>query len=158
MQEDVIRGEVKPYDASAYKVGVVVAQFNSDITKAMLRSALVKAEEYKIVEQAIDIYSVPGSIEIPSILQVLAKAKKYDCLVAIGSVIRGDTVHFDYVNKIATEGVQRVSLDYTIPIGFGILMCEDKDQAKARVGVGADAMVAGLESARIIKEISAQHD
>lgn len=157
MQENVVRGEFIPFNASAYKVGIVVAQFNRDITEAMLKSAVEKASEYQLPEKKLNIYTVPGSIEIPSILLALAKTKEYDCLVTIGCVIRGETVHFDYVNKLASEGTQRVSLDHNIPIGFGVLMCESKEQASARVSVGADALVAALESARLIKEINARH-
>ena len=92
---------------------------------------------------------VPGAVEIPYMLDKLATSKKYDCLVALGVVIRGDTPHFDYICKMASHGILRVSLDYHMPIGFGLLTLANESQAKARIQVAASAVLAALELAKI---------
>lgn len=140
------RKSFKPFDASEYRVGIVVAQFNQDINEQMLKSALEAAKNYNINKSKIDIRKVAGSIEIPLALQKLAQTKKYDCLVAIGSIIRGETSHFDYVAKIVSEGILRVILDHSIPIGFGILTTDNIKQAQERIGSGAAALEAALHS------------
>lgn len=136
----------KPFDASEYKVGIVVAQFNQGINDQMLKSALEVAKNYNINLVQIDIRKVAGSIEIPLMLQKLAQTKKYDCLVAIGSIIKGETSHFDYVAKIVSEGILRVMLDNNIPIGFGILTTNNLEQAQERISSGAAALEAALWS------------
>lgn len=151
MQDNVQKGNLKVFDASSYRVGIVVAQFNSDITDPMLDSAIAAAGEYGLGPDSLTTEKVPGSIELPVALQALAQTKRYDCLVAIGSVIRGETVHFDYVNKIASEGILQVSLKYNIPIGFGVVMCENKEQAQARIASGGQALVAALQTAKLLK-------
>ena len=150
MQNDVQKGEFKVFDASGYKVAIVAGQFNRDICDALTESAVAKLTEYGINDAPI--FKVPGSIEIPVILKKLAEDAKYDALIAIGCIIRGDTPHFDYVAKFATEGILRVSLDHTVPIGFGILTTENPKQALARTDAGAGAVTAALESAQINRE------
>ena len=137
------------FDASRLKVGIVVARFNKNITEKILASALATLQEYKVKDKNIKVVSVPGSVEIPFTLQKLARTKKYDCLVALGAVIKGETDHYIYVCKMAQEGVLRVILDYRIPVGFGILTVENLEQAKTRLDIGAAASVAALELANL---------
>lgn len=139
------------FDASSYKVGVVVAQFNRDITEALLESAVATLDKYMVAKSNIDILRAAGCIEISLILKKLAESKKYDCLVALGAVIRGGTTHFDYVAKIVSEGVLRVMLDCGIPIGFGILTCDNHEQAQTRLHAGGEAAEAAMQSARLVK-------
>lgn len=143
------REKQKIFDASRFKVGVVVSRFNQSITDKLLESALTTLREYKIKNKNIKVISVSGSVETPIALQKLAKTKKYDCLVALGAVIKGETDHYTYVCKMAQEGVLRVMLDYSIPIGFGILTVNNLEQAKERVGSGGSAVSAVLELASI---------
>lgn len=152
MKDGVSRGQFKPFDASRWRVGVVVAQFNSDITDKILKNALETAKVYRISTSGIDVFKVVGSVEIPVVLQAMVASGKYDCLVALGCVIRGATPHFDYVCKIATEGIREVMED-GMPVGFGILTCENKKQAKARMAIGAHAMEAALQTAKVVKSI-----
>lgn len=152
MQEGVSRGQFKIFNASQWRLAIVVAQFNRDITDALLMQALATAKKYKLSPSRVDVFKVPGSVEIPVVLQALAKTKKYDGLVALGCVIRGETPHFDYVCKIATEGIREVMED-GMPVGFGILTCENKKQAKARLSAGAAAMEAALQTAKVLKTI-----
>jgi 6,7-dimethyl-8-ribityllumazine synthase len=141
------------FDASKYKVGVVVAQFNSGITEQLLASALQMLEKYGVAQKNIIVKHVAGSVEIPVVLNAMAKTKKFNCLVALGTVIRGDTSHYDYVCKIVSDGVLRVMLDYTLPVGFGILTTENEAQAQARVGSGGGAVEAALHAAKEINTL-----
>jgi 6,7-dimethyl-8-ribityllumazine synthase len=152
-QDNVVKAQFPVFDASNYKIGIVVAQFNRDITDALLSSALKKAKEYKISDNNIIIKKVAGSVEAPVVLSAMAKSKKFDCLLVIGTIIRGQTVHFDYVAKIVSEGMLRVMLDYNIAIGFCVPMCENHDQAVARIHTGAEALEAAIQTAKTIKSI-----
>lgn len=135
------------FNASKYKVGIVVAQFNADVTESMLGRAYGTLAEYKVAQKNITVIKVAGCVEAPVALQALARIKKYDCLVVLGCVIRGDTTHYDYVCKIVSEGMLRVSLDHSIAIGFGVLTVENYKQAVARLEVGASATEAALQTA-----------
>jgi 6,7-dimethyl-8-ribityllumazine synthase len=106
------------FDGSAKRVGIVVARFNQAITDALLASAKSYLADCGVPESSIAIISVAGCGEVPFALQKLAKTKQFDCLVALGCVIRGETPHFDYVCKMVQEGVLQVSLDESIPVGF----------------------------------------
>lgn len=141
------------FDASAYRMGIVVAGFNKDITDKLLESSYECLLDYNVKKENIDVRYVAGSIEIPIVLQAMAKSGKYFALVAFGAIIRGDTAHFDYVAKAVTEGVMRVSLDNSIPIGFGVLTLENKKQAEERLHTGYSATEAALQSAFSIKSI-----
>lgn len=151
--QKVKKGKFKIFDASGYQVGIVVAQFNHNITEQMLKQAVKKLKKYGVNQENISIHRVAGSVEIPLILKKLATSQKYDCLVALGAVIRGETAHFEYVAKIVSEGVLRVMLDYQVSIGFGILTTENHEQAQARIHVGAEAAEAALQSAKIINSM-----
>lgn len=141
------------FNASAYKVGIVVAQFNKTLCDAMLEEAHKECARYGVLEKNIKIYKVAGSVEIPVILQKLAATKKYDCLIAIGVIIRGETAHFEYVANMVTDGILRVQLDNAIPIGLGVLTVLNVVQAKARLDVGKGAVEAALQSAKTLKSI-----
>lgn len=138
-----------PINGKKMTVGVVRARFNAEITSAMLKSALDELNRSGVSQKNIKLVEVAGSMEIPFALIKLAETKKYDCLVAIGCVIRGETPHFDYVCKMAQEGALRICLDYKIPIGFGIQTVNSLKQAQARHHIGAAAVKAALELALI---------
>ncbi len=137
------------FDASRFKVGVAVSRFNEEITAGLLESAIATFIEYKVKEKNIKIVSVAGSVEIPFALQKLAKTGKYRCLVALGAVIKGETEHYEYVCKMVQEGVLRVMLDHSIPVGFGILTTANLAQALARTKSGGGAAAAALELAAL---------
>jgi 6,7-dimethyl-8-ribityllumazine synthase len=154
MTQTIPKKEFELFDASSYKIGIVVGMFNDEITSKLLQSAKEMCTRYSISEENISVYHVAGCVEIPAILKALAqKEEKYDCLVALGAIIRGDTPHFDYVAKIISEGVLRVTLDHTIPIGFGVLTCENIEQAQVRTHTGGAAVEAALQSAKILTTI-----
>lgn len=153
MAQGVQRGVFEKFDASAYKIGIVVGQFNKDICDDLLTSAFAKCEEYNITKDAVTVVRVPGSVEIPVILKAMAETKRYNCLVSLGVIIRGDTPHFDYVAKIVTEGVLKVIMDYGIPVGFGVLTCENHEQATARLHVGGESMEAALQCTKMVESL-----
>ena len=142
------------FNANLYSIGIVIADFNHDITEAMLAEAQKVLQEYSVSENNIEIVRVPGSIEIPLMLQVMAQTKKFDGLIALGAIIKGESAHFDYVAKFITDGVLRVQLDNNIPIGFGVLTTLDHAQAVARPYVGADAARATLVVTKNMKDIA----
>lgn len=142
------------FNANTYNVGIVIADFNNDITDAMLVEAQKVLQDYSVSENNIQIVRVPGSVEIPLMLQAMAQSKKFDGLIALGAIIKGESAHFDYVAKFITDGVLRAQLDNNIPIGFGVLTTYDHAQAVARPHVGSDAALAMLISIRNIQELS----
>lgn len=142
----------KHYNGARLRVGIVVARWNSKITEGLLKSALKELKNCNLKDSNIKVVSVAGSIEIPFALHKLAKlnkSKKYDFLVALGCIIRGETPHFEYVCKMAQEGVLEVMLEDEIPVGFGVLTVDNIKQAKQRMYVGGEAALAALELALI---------
>ena len=154
MTQNALTATLEPFDASSWKVGIVVADFNKDITASLLKSALVRAAEYKIADANIAVEHVAGAVEIPLVLQAMAQTKKYDVLLAIGCVIKGETPHFDYVCKFVTDGVLKVQLDESMSIGFGILTCNNKEEAQARMDLGSDHLDAVMHQANVIKRVA----
>ena len=147
------RGKFKLFSAVDCRVGIVVGQFNREITEQLLESCLAMLDTYGVTQKNVLVYRVAGSIEIPVILKKFAETGKYDCLIAIGAVIRGETAHFEYVAKIVSEGVLRIMLDFGLPVGFAILTTENLAQAKARVSAGAEAAEAALQNLKIIRDM-----
>ncbi len=145
--------DFKPFDATNWKIGVVVSQFNQDISEALCGSLLARAQEYNLQPNNISVFRVAGCVEVPLVLQQLAISKQYDVLIALGCVIKGDTPHFDYVCKFVTEGVLRVQLDQNIPIGFGILTCNNYKEATARRELGRQFLDAAMQQASTIRSI-----
>lgn len=126
------KGTAKVIDGSKLKIGIVVSQFNNDITESMLEGAMKTLEENMVREKNIKVVRVPGSFEIPLACLRLAMAKKYDALIALGCVIKGETDHYYYIADATTDGVMEIILDYNLPIGFGVLTCNNLKQAEAR--------------------------
>jgi 6,7-dimethyl-8-ribityllumazine synthase len=122
----------KKINGAKLKIGIVVSQFNSDITEPMLEGALETLAENKVKKENIKTVWVPGSFEIPLACQRLAQTKKYDALVAIGCVIKGETDHFYYICNEVSRGIMNVMLDNNLPIGFGVLTTKNIKQAEIR--------------------------
>ncbi len=128
-------------------VAVVVARFNAEISSALLQSALDELEEAGVSADAVLVMPVPGAFELPLAAMALAKTRRYACVVALGCVIRGETPHFDFVASEAASGLQLAAIETGVPVSFGLLTCETREQAEARVGKGAEAARAALEMA-----------
>ena len=117
------------------KIAVVVSRFNASITSRLRDGALARLQEYEeCKEEDITLVEVPGAVEIPIVVQRLARDKKYDAIIALGAVIRGETTHYDYVCEQVSQGCQHIALCHDIPVIFGVLTTENEAQAFARVG------------------------
>ena len=136
-------------------VGIVVSRFNADVTNQLLANAVEALEQAGVSRDAILIMPVPGAFELPLAAMALAKTRRCACIVAIGCVIRGETPHFDFVAGEAASGLQLAAIETGIPIAFGLLTCETKEQAEARLEKGADAARAALEMADLFARLRA---
>lgn len=143
-------------DAGGLRIGVVAARWHGELTEVMATRAETAAAECGV--EAVIQERVAGSVELPVLAQGLAA--HVDAVVALGVVVRGQTAHFDYVCRSVTDGLTRVALDTATPIGHGVLMVDDLDQARARAGLadsaedkGADAAVAVLEAAVTLRRL-----
>lgn len=128
------------------RLGIVASRFNDAISGELLARARAEAKQLGV---AVEERSVPGALEIPVALQWMAQRGRYDALVAVGCVIRGETYHFEVVANESARGLMDVSLEYGIPIGNGILTTEDEAQARARLDKGAEAVRVAVEMARL---------
>ena len=134
-------------------VAIVVSRFNADVTNRLLESAVDALVEAHVTRESITIVPVPGAFELPLAAMALAKTRRFSCVVALGCVIRGETPHFDYVAGEAASGLQLAAIETGVPVSFGLLTCETKAQAEARVGKGAEAARAALEMADLFTQV-----
>jgi 6,7-dimethyl-8-ribityllumazine synthase len=142
-------------DGGRRAVGVVVARFNAEITTQLLERALATLDEAGVARDAVVVMPVPGAFELPLAAMALARTRRYACIVALGCVIRGETSHFDYVAGEAASGLQLAAIETGVPIAFGLLTCDTREQAIARVDRGADAARTALEMADLFARLRA---
>ncbi len=116
------------------RIAIVISEFNQSITRALLEGALWELEQNQISEKNIDIFWVPGAVEIPLVAKKCAISGRYQAIICLGAVVRGETPHFDYVCQQVSTGCQQVSLEYEIPVIFGVLTTDTWQQAQDRVG------------------------
>lgn len=138
------------------KFCIIVARFNEFIGSRLLSGAIDELKRHGADEKNIDIIWVPGAFEIPLIAKKAAETKKYNAIIALGAVIKGSTSHYDYVCAEVSKGIASVSLTTEVPVIFGVLTCEDIEQAIERAGTkagnkGSDAAKSAIEMANIIK-------
>ncbi|XVF08393.1 hypothetical protein REPUB_Repub06bG0222500 [Reevesia pubescens] len=138
------------------RFAVVVARFNEIVTKQLLEGALDTFSKYSVNEEDIDVVWVPGSFEIGIVAERLGKSQKYHAILCIGAVIRGDTSHYDAVVNSATSGVLSAGLNSGVPCIFGVLTCDDMDQALNRAGgksgnKGAECALTAIEMASLFE-------
>jgi 6,7-dimethyl-8-ribityllumazine synthase len=137
-------------------IAVVVSRFNPEITNALLERALAELDKIGVPQDAILVMPVPGAFELPLAAMALAKTRRYACIVALGCVIRGETPHFDYVAGEAASGLQLAAIETGVPVSFGVLTVENREQAEARVERAADAVRSALEMADVFSQLRAQ--
>jgi len=152
MRRDEVNKKVKPQDASKLRVGIVVSDFNADITHALLEGALEALLEWKVQEKNISVVHVPGGFEIPLACKRLLRAKiKPHAIVALGCVLKGETKHDEYISHAVAGGIMHVMLENNVPISFGVLTPNTLEQAKVRsmgeMNHGKYTAVAALEMA-----------
>ena len=141
-------------DAPGLRVAIVAASWHEQVMTGLLDGAQRSARS---AGATIEEFVVPGSFELPVVAAECAASGRFDALVALGVVIRGGTPHFDYVCSAATDGLTRVAIDFRIPVGFGLLTCDNEDQALDRAGLpgsredkGAEAMASALRTAQTL--------
>ena len=135
-------------------VGIVMARFNQDIGEGLLSACTAELHRLGVADSDIEIATVPGALEIPLALQTMAQTNRFNALIALGAVIRGETYHFEVVSNDSCRGVMEVQLDTGIPIANGILTCENDDQALVRTQQkGTDCAQAAVEMANLIRAI-----
>jgi len=140
------------------RCAVVVSRFNEMITQRLLDGALDALVKHGVAFDDVDVYWVPGAWELPAAARRVAATERYDTLVALGAVVRGDTPHFDYVAGEASRGLAAASADFDVPIAFGVLTCDTMAQAEARAGgdhgnKGWDAALAALEMVDLLDQV-----
>ena len=140
------------------RCAVVVSRFNEVITQRLLDGALDALVRHGVAFDDVDVFWVPGAWELPAAARRVAGSERYDALVALGAVIRGDTPHFDYVAGESSRGLALASADFDVPIAFGVLTCDTMEQAEARAGgehgnKGWDAALAALEMADLFDQV-----
>ncbi|MFC1909060.1 6,7-dimethyl-8-ribityllumazine synthase [Chloroflexota bacterium] len=140
------------------KFGLVVSRFNDFFSQKLLEGAQDALIRHGVNKEDIEVAWVPGSFEIPQIALKLAQTKRYDAVICLGAVIRGDTPHFDYIAAEVTKGIAKVGLDTGLPVINGVITTENLEQAIERSGTkvgnkGFDAAVTALEMANLVKTI-----
>ncbi|HEY3304955.1 MAG TPA: 6,7-dimethyl-8-ribityllumazine synthase [Candidatus Binatia bacterium] len=145
-------------DARGMKFGIVVSRFNSAVTERLLEGALEALKAHGGEEKEIDVVRVPGAFEIPLLAKKLAASGKYDALICLGAVIRGDTPHFEYIAEAVTHGIGAVVLEHRLPVSFGVLTTNNVEQAMERTGArsenkGFEAALTAIEMASLNRKI-----
>ena len=146
-------------DVGGLRFGVVVAEFNDFITDRLLAGALQAFVEAGVDKRQLEIVKVPGSFELPIAAKQMAATRRFDALISIGCVIRGETSHYDYVCSETARGIQLAQLDTGVPVGFCVLTCDTKEQALARAGEkdsnkGYAAALGAIEMAQLSQKYS----
>jgi 6,7-dimethyl-8-ribityllumazine synthase len=136
-------------------VGVVVSRFNGEITDRLLKRALDELEEVGVPREAIMVMPVPGAFELPLAAMALAKTRRYACIVALGCVIRGETPHFELIAHEAASGLQLAAIETGVPVAFGVLTVENRQQAEERIDKAAEAVRSALEMADVFSQLRA---
>lgn len=152
------KGTPEPVDSrmngKKLSIGIVQARFNEPITNALAAACRAELLALGVEEKHIDHVFVPGALEVPVALQAMAEKSKYDALIALGCIIRGETYHFELVANESGAGVSRVALDYQLPVANAILTTETLEQAIARKSEkGRDAARVAVEMANLLEEI-----
>ena len=151
----IIEGELLARDL---RFGFVAARFNDFVVEPLIRGAVDALKRHGSTEKQIEIVRVPGAFDIPIVARKLALSRRYDALLALGAVVRGQTPHFDYVAGECASGLARIALESGIPIAFGVLTTDTMEQATDRAGgkagnKGADAALAAIEMANLLRRL-----
>jgi 6,7-dimethyl-8-ribityllumazine synthase len=152
----VIEGKL---DACGLRIGIIVSRFNGFITEKLLEGAIEGLKNHGGEDHNITVVHVPGAFEIPLVAAKMAASGKYDALVCLGAVIRGETPHFDYVSDAVTRGISRTICRYQLPVAFGVLTTNNVEQAMERSGIkdankGYEAALTAIEMANVVRQIS----
>ncbi len=150
-----IEGE---FSGASANYAIVVSRFNEFIVNSLQDGAINCLSQHGVPESAITVIKVPGAFELPLAAQKAAQTEQYDAIIALGAVIRGSTPHFDYVCTECSRGLNQVSLEFDLPIAFGVLTVDTIEQAIERAGTkagnkGADAAMTALEMVSLVRKL-----
>lgn len=141
-------------DGTGKKVGVVLSRFNSNIGDGLLAACYAELLKLGVAADDIRIATVPGALETPLILQHMALSERFDALIALGAIIRGETYHFEVVANESARGISEVQLNTGVPVANAVLTTEDDDQALARMQIkGAEAAQVAIEMANLVRAL-----
>ena len=154
-QPKIIEGELLARDL---RFGIIAARFNDFVVEPLIRGALDALKRHGVGEKQVELVRVPGAFDIPIVARKMALSNRYDALIALGAVIRGQTPHFDYVAGECAGGVARIALESGVPIAFGVLTTDTAEQAVDRAGgkagnKGADAALVAVEMANVLRRL-----
>ena len=146
------------YSGKGKRIGIAVSRFNEFISKQLLYGCLDVLEKQGVDEKDITVVWTPGSFEVPQVLSALYKKEKFDAMIALGVVIRGDTPHFEYISSELAKGISQIALLNSVPVIFGVITSDTIEQAIERAGTkagnrGRDAAFAALEMANVYAQI-----
>ena len=147
--------ELEPdHRGEGLRVGIVVSRFNAEVGEGLLSSCTAALRKHDVRATDVRIVTVPGALEVPLVLQKMALSGRYDALIALGAVIRGETYHFEIVSNESSSGITTVQLDTGVPVANGILTTDTDEQALARMKEkGADCALAAIEMANLLKKL-----
>ena len=141
-------------NGAGLRIGIVMGRFNIDVGDGLLSSCTAGLVKHGVAQKDMRIVTVPGALDIPLTLTRMAQSGKYDALIALGAVIRGDTYHFEIVSNESSRGITEVQLATGVPIANGILTTENDDQADVRMAQkGLDCAIAAIEMARLLPRL-----
>jgi 6,7-dimethyl-8-ribityllumazine synthase len=151
----IIRGKL---DATGLRFGLVVSQFNNLVTERLQAGALDALFRHGAREEDLEVVLVPGAFDIPLFAKKMAASGRFDALICLGAVIRGDTPHFDYVSAAMTQGIREVMMMHGLPVTFGVLTTDTVEQALDRAGAkagnkGFDAALTAIEMVNTLKAL-----
>ncbi len=149
------RGEL---NGEGLRIAVVVSRFNEEVTSRLLAGARAALDEHGVREKDIDVAWAPGAFELPFVARHLAESRRYDAVVCLGAVIRGETPHFDYVAGEAARGIADAARDTGVPVVFGVITPNTLEQALHRAGgkkgnKGFDAVLTAIEMANLLRQL-----
>lgn len=151
---EIFQGKLQ---AKGLKIGIVISRFNQFISDRLLEGALDALHKLGAEDADLSIYKVPGSFEVPLVAKKIAKARKVDGIICLGTLIRGDTPHFDFLSAEVTKGLAQISMEEGMPLSFGILTVETIEQGIERAGAkagnkGYDAAFSLVETISLVKK------
>jgi len=153
--QDADKGQAVDLDGTDLRIGIVQARFNEKLTDQLAQSCLAELEALGVAAKHIRHVTVPGALEVPVALNAMAQSDRFDALIALGCIIRGETYHFELVANESGAGVSRVSLDHELPVANAILTVENEAQAWARAEEkGRDAARVAVEMANLLEDLS----
>jgi 6,7-dimethyl-8-ribityllumazine synthase len=154
-QPKVIEAELLTADL---RFVLVAARFNDFVVGPLVRGALDALKRHGVLDEQIDIVRVPGAFELPIVVRKLAQSQRYDAIITLGAVIRGETPHFDFVAGECAAGISRIALEFGVPVAFGVLTTDTVEQAMDRAGgkagnKGADCALVAIEMANLLRRL-----